>query len=82
MSNALGIDLGSSKVAAVIVGANAETIDSVSILLPGRMESETVMERDPQSIFLAVETAVKSLNAVGRSTIDTIGVCGQMHGVT
>ena len=81
MSNALGIDLGSGKVAVVLTDEQGVTIDAVSMMLPQKNYDEIVMEIDPKDIFDTLDFAIKNLNDVARREVDCIGVCGQMHGV-
>ena len=78
----LGIDIGTTKVAAVIVDAGGGVMASASRLhgadLPATMGRS---EQDVGVIFKAVRTVVCDLPADLRGKVQAVGVTGQMHGV-
>jgi len=80
---ALGIDLGTSKVAALILEADTYKVyTSVSSKtgadLPG---PAGYSEQDPKLIFQALERCIQRLPEKLRAQVKNIGVTGQMHGV-
>ena len=79
---ALGIDIGTTKVAAVVLGAQSELIASVSgehyadiSSAPGHAE------QDVQTLMDATQQLLLELNEDVRMQIGAIGVTYQMHGV-
>lgn len=83
MSYALGIDIGTSKVAvAVVDNDSGKTVEAVSILHAAETSTEPLWsEQDPQKLFDSIDIAMKGLPPDVRKAIGSIGVCGQMHGI-
>lgn len=78
----LGIDIGTSKTAVVIIDREGKTIATVSkahgadiLAGPG------LSEQDPTRLLESVRSAVAALPAEAREGIAAVGVTGQMHGV-
>jgi sedoheptulokinase len=80
----LGIDIGTTKVAAAIVDAETRDVVAISSLAHesdvqglGAGRSEQVVSR----ILSALDRCVQMLPSAARSAVQSIGVTGQMHGV-
>ncbi len=78
----LGIDIGTSKVAAAIVGPDGVCRESRSMVhgadsacAPGRAE------QDPRVLLDAARQVVRDLEPALRHRVEAVGVTGQMHGV-
>jgi len=78
----LGIDIGTTKVAAVIIDRQRRLLASVSIphnaQLPGTLDYS---EQDSNILLDTARTVVRQLPEDMRSCVKAIGVTGQMHGV-
>ncbi|MEN9845724.1 MAG: hypothetical protein RIS36_871 [Pseudomonadota bacterium] len=78
----LGIDIGTSKVAAVIVSQSGQIIAASSV--PSHADTERGATRSEQrvtAILDAVDRAVLALPSSSREEVTAIGLTGQMHGV-
>ena len=85
MAFALGIDVGTSRVKAVLVNKKTEEVfeESFQSLNSEHLKAETptAKERKVEDIFQALGSCMKDLentNMLGH--VDCIGICGQMHG--
>ena len=83
MTYALGIDVGTSKIAVAAVDRkNRRLIQAVSFLHQAELSGPAEQaEQDVPRIMLAIERTVLALPAAVRSAVSAIGVTGQMHGV-
>ncbi|MHC4123308.1 MAG: sedoheptulokinase [Planctomycetota bacterium] len=78
----LGIDIGTSKVAAVIIDTQKQLLAVCSKRHKANMESPTGRsEQDVEAIIATVRSAVLGLRKELRMAVRAIGVTGQMHGV-
>src|SRR5689334_17882042 len=82
---ALGIDVGTSKVAAVIVrvdDAGQRAVMSVASI-PHHAEVATLPNQSEQDVGKLWQTtldALHQLDSRSLSQVQSVGVCGQMHG--
>ncbi|NOY76059.1 MAG: hypothetical protein GXP32_09775 [Kiritimatiellaeota bacterium] len=83
MSKFLGLDLGTTKVAAVIVDTDGILLEHASA--PTRADVEGLpagfAEQYPAKIAAALDECVSSLSKINRSDVVAVGLTGQMHGV-
>jgi len=78
----LGIDIGTTKAAAVIVAADGRVRAAAAREHgAGVPRADGRCEQDPAALLGAMRRAVRSLPAGLRARVRTIGVTGQMHGV-
>jgi xylulokinase len=77
----LGIDLGTSSVKVVLVDENAEVVGSAQEHYPVERPHPRWAEQDPESWWTATVRAVRRTLADGDSTVVSVGLSGQMHGV-
>lgn len=79
----LGLDLGTSKAAAVLVDTSAAvTLDAASRETRADLQRpDDIAEQSPAAILSALTDAVLGLEPALRSQVTAIGVTGQMHGV-
>jgi sedoheptulokinase len=78
----LGIDVGTGKTAAAIVGEDGRTVAVSS--LPHRAELPAGpgrFEQDPQALLASARAAVRGLPEAARALVKAVGLTGQMHGV-
>ena len=81
----LGIDLGTSAVKALLVDAEGAIVDSRSAALAVSRPHPGWSEQDPDHWWQATSDAVMALGASRASqmaAVKTIGLSGQMHGLT
>ncbi|RMD84599.1 MAG: hypothetical protein D6808_06770, partial [Candidatus Dadabacteria bacterium] len=84
MESAIGIDLGTSKVALVLVDIKTRRIvESATALTDAQIDGlrEGRSEQSVDKIFDAVDRCFKSIDPSLLSSVEVIGVTGQMHGV-
>ncbi|MBN1670207.1 MAG: hypothetical protein JXR37_04200 [Kiritimatiellae bacterium] len=80
----LGIDIGTSKVAAVLWDGTARRVAASDSLPHGADVANTPPDRaeqDAEKLLAAVRRVLAGLDGAARATIRAIGVTGQMHGV-
>ena len=78
----LGIDIGTSKTAAVIIDAGGSTIAVASRPHRADMGGEPGhSEQDPHVLLASVWAVVGGLPTEARSAVAAVGLTGQMHGV-
>ena len=81
----LGLDVGTTKVAASLVDPQSRcVVDTYSLNHQAEYLNHSVSGSSEQSthkIFEAVCTAVRGLDSVARAQVKAIGITGQMHGV-
>ena len=78
----LGVDIGTSKVAAVLLDSEGTLCGVSSLLHEADMHSPAGhAEQDPSRLFEAVVHSVQALPAEIRRTVAAVGITGQMHGV-
>ncbi|WP_181704355.1 xylulokinase [Chthonobacter albigriseus] len=85
MSTYLGIDVGTSSVKAVLIGADEHLIASATVKLEVSRPHPGWSEQDPDSWVSATFAAVDELkagHAAALSAVAGIGLSGQMHGAT
>lgn len=86
MSSVLGIDLGTSKIAAVIIDQGTRSIratasEPTNAYLPtDAARPETHSEQSVLRILAAVDACIAKLPSATRADVRRIGVTGQMHG--
>ena len=81
----LGIDLGTSAVKALLVDEDGVMIDSRSAALAVSRPQPGWSEQDPESWWQATDDAVKALRMAcpaQMAAVRSIGLSGQMHGLT
>ena len=81
----LGIDLGTSAVKALLVDEDGVMIDSRSVALAVSRPQPGWSEQDPESWWQATDDAVKALRMARpaqMAAVRSIGLSGQMHGLT
>ena len=78
----LGIDIGTSCVKAVIVGADGQVVAQATAPLTVSRPHDLWSEQDPADWWAATEAAVLALPADLRGAVAGIGLAGQMHGAT
>jgi xylulokinase len=78
----LGIDIGTSGVKAVLVGADGTVVDSASAQLTVSRPHPFWSEQDPADWWVATNSAVSDLDRDRRKQVKAIGLSGQMHGAT
>ncbi len=78
----LGIDIGTSACKALLMGPDGEVIDKETVSYPLSSPREGWSEQAPEDWVAGAAKAVRSLRA--RSGVDpvSIGLSGQMHGLT
>lgn len=83
MAFALGIDIGTSKIAAVIYDAQKNTvISSSSISTTADLPvSDGRHEQDTQKILDTLDAVISELSLEDKKEVRSIGVTGQQHGV-
>jgi len=84
MAFTLGLDIGTSKVAAVVIDSDRRTLISVGseeahAALPPK--GEGFFEQDPSRILVAIKLALEQISKKHLSVVKAIGITGQMHGV-
>lgn len=82
-SIALGIDLGTSKVAVLILEGRSDKILAAAVL-PTSANVQAApgwAEQDSNLIFKALDQCILKLRPDARAGVSCIGVTGQMHGV-
>lgn len=78
----LGIDIGTSKTAAVIVDGSGSTVASGSVAHAADLPAGTgLSEQDPGMLLESARSVVAGLPNSARSTVAAVGLTGQMHGV-
>lgn len=81
----LGIDIGTTKVAAVIADPSARVVlESSSLDHTADIPNPRVLGASEQSvdvIFAAVKKVLSALNTGAKANVGAIGLTGQMHGV-
>ncbi|MBL0965320.1 MAG: hypothetical protein IBJ05_00510, partial [Blastomonas sp.] len=78
----LGIDIGTSGVKAVLLGANGHVIAQASSALTVQRPHPLWSEQDPADWWNATQAAVLALPADLRARVEAVGLAGQMHGAT
>ena len=83
MSIALGIDIGTTKAAAVLFDAKERRLlDSASLDTKADLPSPVGFhEQDPERIFSTIDALLDSVDPKIKAEVASIGVTGQMHGV-
>jgi xylulokinase len=83
MTTTLGIDVGTSAVKAVVLGAAGEAVDEASAPLAVSRPRPLWSEQDPEDWWRATDAAVRALAARGSTRgVAAVGLSGQMHGAT
>ena len=78
----LGIDIGTSKTAAVIVDGSGNTVASGSTAHAADLPSGLgLSEQDPGKLLESARSVVAGLPAAARQAVAGVGLAGQMHGV-
>lgn len=79
----LGIDLGTTKVASVLVDPSTRSVlaSASRVTSAALLAREGHSEQDPAKIEEALDCCIESLPAESRAKVSAIGVTGQMHGV-
>ena len=78
----LGIDIGTSKNAAVIIDSTGNLIADVSIMHNADvLAKDNQSQQNPTQLLEGVFQCVNNLPLDFRSSVTSIGVTGQMHGV-
>ena len=78
----LGIDIGTSKTAVVIIDREGKTIASESKAHGADIPAGPgLSEQDPARLLESARSAVAALPAKAREAVAAVGVTGQMHGV-
>lgn len=78
----LGVDIGTGKTAAVILGDDHTIAACASIPHKADLPTSTNRsEQDPHRLLTSAQEAVCSLPAKLRASVQAIGITGQMHGV-
>lgn len=83
MALALGIDLGTSKVAVALVDTDTR-LPCHTVSRPTNADlpaGPDRAEQDPATILAVLDQAIADLPAAARSQVEHVGVAGQMHGV-
>jgi len=79
----IGIDLGTSGVKAILLGANGEVLASRTEPLSVSRPHPLWSEQDPESWWQATERAMKALGEQhSLQGVKAMGLAGQMHGAT
>jgi xylulokinase len=78
----LGIDIGTSGVKAVLLGAKGHVIAQASAALTVQRPHPLWSEQDPADWWNATQAAVLALPADLRARVEAVGLAGQMHGAT
>ena len=78
----LGIDIGTSGVKAVLLGAKGHVIAHASSALTVQRPHPLWSEQDPADWWNATQAAVLALPADLRARVEAVGLAGQMHGAT
>ena len=78
----LGIDIGTSGVKAVLLGAKGHVIAQASSALTVQRPHPLWSEQDPAAWWNATQAAVLALPADLRARVEAVGLAGQMHGAT
>ncbi|MGB1356659.1 MAG: FGGY family carbohydrate kinase, partial [Candidatus Puniceispirillaceae bacterium] len=81
----LGLDLGTSAVKALLVGADGQAIASQSAPLSVSRPHQGWSEQDPETWWQAADMAVRQLGQArpkDLAAVTAIGLSGQMHGLT
>jgi len=78
----LGIDIGTSGVKAVLLGAEGTVVAQASHPLAVSRPHALWSEQEPADWWAATEAAVLQLPADLRAAVEAIGLAGQMHGAT
>ena len=78
----LGIDIGTSGVKAVLLGAKGHVIAHASSALTVQRPHPLWSEQDPAAWWNATQAAVLALPADLRARVEAVGLAGQMHGAT
>lgn len=78
----LGIDIGTSGVKAVLLGAKGHVIAQASSALTVQRPHPLWSEQDPADWWNATQAAVLALPADLRARVEAVGLAGQMHGAT
>lgn len=78
----LGIDIGTSGVKAVLLGAKGHIIAQASSALTVQRPHPLWSEQDPADWWNATQAAVLALPADLRARVEAVGLAGQMHGAT
>jgi len=78
----LGIDIGTSKTAAVVVGDDGATVALAAKTHRADLPAPPgLSEQDPRALLDSAAAVVRELPLEARRSISGIGVTGQMHGV-
>lgn len=78
----LGIDIGTSGVKAILLGADGQVAAQATTPLTVSRPHDLWSEQDPDSWVAATEAAVLALPADLRAQVAGAGLAGQMHGAT
>ncbi len=78
----LGIDIGTSKTAAVVIDGSGKTIASGSMTHAADLPAGPgLSEQDPAALLESARLVVAGLPAGARGRVAAVGLTGQMHGV-
>jgi len=78
----LGIDIGTSKTAAVVIGDDGATVALAAKTHRADLPAAPgLSEQDPRGLLDSAAAVVRELPLEARRSISAIGVTGQMHGV-
>ncbi len=78
----LGIDVGTSKTAAVIVDGSGRTVATGSMAHAADVPAgRGLSEQDPALLLESARSVVAGLPAAARQAVAAVGLTGQMHGV-
>lgn len=78
----LGIDIGTSGVKAILLGAEGTIAAQATAPLAVSRPHPLWSEQDPDDWWAATEQAVLALPADLRAAVQAVGLAGQMHGAT
>jgi sedoheptulokinase len=83
MSASLGIDIGTSKVACVVLSGNGGSLFRSSRATGAELDAlpSGHVEQDPKAILRTLKDCILEIPPAVRQQICAIGVTGQMHGV-
>ena len=78
----LGIDIGTSKTAAVITDGDKLLASASRVHLAERDSAPGQLEQGVKGLLRSAHQVVQDLPAEARQLVRAVGVTGQMHGVT
>ena len=81
----LGLDIGTSSVKALLIGADQRVVAEASAPLSVQRPHPLWSEQDPEDWFQGVEAAVSAIRRHAHGEFEAlagVGLSGQMHGAT